>query len=277
MTGLPVTEIDGVPVSKIICGTNPFFGYSHFTRARDMWLRRYFTDSRIAKVLSKAFSLGINALISAPEPRLVPILSELRRKGVSMQWICTPGGGPIKGLEEGIRWCAENEVAICMPHQSYTDNNLVPARNDLIGYRKISKMIREYGMVPGLSTHRPETIVTMDKSGMDVQTYVLPFNSIGFLSYVEVEWVSQVFRRSRRPIVAIKPLAAGRITPQVGLPFVVRGIKEEDPIAIGFCSPLEVEEDVEIVLSAMKGQPSELELTTSRSKSVLEGQKDRHE
>ena len=95
-----------------------------------------------------------------------------------------------------------------MPHQSYTDNNLVPSSNELIGYRKISKMIREFGMVPGLSTHRPETIVTMGASGMDVQTYVLPFNSIGFLSYVEVEWVSQVFKNSRKPIIAIKPLPA---------------------------------------------------------------------
>jgi len=38
---------------------------------------------------------------------------------------------------------------------------------------KISEMIRKYKMIPGLSTHVPESIVYSDESGLDVETYTL--------------------------------------------------------------------------------------------------------
>ena len=266
-----MTKIGDLCISRIICGSNPFFGYSHFTRARDMWMRSYFTDERINEILRKACQLGINALISGIQDRLYSILCDLRREGFEMHWICTPGGSTLDEVEEGIIWCREHDVQICMPHQNYTDNNLIPAQNELTGYDQLAEIIRSSGMIPGLSTHRPETIVTMDRAGKDIETYVLPFNIIGFLSNVEVEWVRRVINNSPKPIIAIKPLAAARVTPEVGLPFVLRGIKNIDAVAIGVCHILELEEDLQIVRSILSGQFKDLPLTTSRSKAIFEG------
>jgi hypothetical protein len=124
-------------------------------------------------------------------------------------------------------------------------------------------------MIPGLSTHRPETISSMDRSGKDVETYVLPFNSIGFLSGVEVEWVRKVITSSTKPVISIKPLAAGRITPEIGLPFVLRSIRDKDAMALGFSSVLEVEEDMEIVRGIISDSPEDIPLSTSRSKAIF--------
>jgi hypothetical protein len=270
MNSLPLTRIGDLDISRIVCGTNPFFGFSHFTRARDMWQKAYFTDARIKKIMSRACQLGINAVVSGPQERLDKVLRELGRKGHEMHWICTPGGSTVEEVEGGITWCKDHNVKICMPHQNYTDNNLVPAREELVGYGRIRKAIRSGGMIPGLSTHRPETVVTMDRSGEDVETYVLPFNAQGFLSNVEVEWVSRVISNSHKPIIVIKPLAAGRITPEVGLPFVLRAIKESDAVAIGFSSIFELEEDLQIVGSTLSSRPEELPLSTSRSKAIFD-------
>ncbi len=269
--GLPFTRIGNLEISKIVCGTNPFFGFSHFTRARDMWMREYFTDDRIKAVIRKACQLGINAVVSGTVDRLFHILCDLRKEGSNLHWICTPGGSTIEEVETGIRWSAEHELRICMPHQNFTDAHLAPTENQVIGYDRLAALIRSLGMVPGLSTHRPETIVVMDRAMKDVETYIVPYNILGFLSNVEVEWVRRVIRNSPKPILVIKPLGAARITPEVGLPFVLKSIKERDAVCLGFSSVQEVEEDLEIVRATISGDDSDLPLTTSRSKAIFEG------
>lgn len=269
MKGLPSTRIGNLRISKVVCGTNPFFGYSHFTRARDLWMKEYFTDERIREVLERSNDLGVNAVLSGNNERLFAILRELGKEGREIHWICTPGGSTADEVKEEVRWCADHDVRICMPHQMYTDHNLITSRDDLLGYDGIADMIRSLGMIPGLSTHRPETIPSMDRAGKDVETYVLPFNSIGFLSGVEVEWVRKVINDSPKPVIGIKPLAAGRVTPEIGLPFVLRSIKEIDAVAVGFSSVLEVEEDMEIVSGIISDRQGDIPLSTSRSKSVF--------
>jgi hypothetical protein len=269
MAEIPTIKIEGLGISKVICGSNPFFGYSHFTRSRDMWMREYFTDERIKSVMRRASELGINSILSGIQERLHKIIQELAEEGHEYHWICTPGGETAKDVEKEVLWCAEHDVAVCMPHQMYTDHNLVSSRGELLGYDDLAAVIRDRGMIPGLSTHRPETIVTLDRAGADVAVYLHPFNSLGFLANVEVEWIRRVISNSPKPIIAVKPLAAARLTPEVGLPFVLRSIKSGDALALGFSNTMEVEEDLEIVRSVLHGSGEDLPPTTSRSKSIF--------
>ncbi len=271
MRGLPTVQIGGLAISKVICGTNPFFGFSHFTRARDLWMKQYFTDDRIKEIMGRACELGVNAVVSGIQDRLHAILRDLRAEGLEMHWICTPGGNNAEEVMQGAVWCRDHDVEICMPHQMYTDNNLLPAQNDLLGYDRIAEKIRSLGMIPGLSTHRPETIVTMDRAGKDVEAYILPLNPIGFLCPFEVEWVQRIICNSSKPVITIKTMAAGRVTPEIGLPFALRAVKPTDPLALGFSSVQEVEEDLQLVRSVLSGRAEDMPLTTSRSKAVLGG------
>ena len=56
----------------------------------------------------------------------------------------------------------------------------------------------QYGMIPGLSTHMPESVVYADESGLDVDTYIQMYNSMGFLMQVEVDWVAQIIREREK-------------------------------------------------------------------------------
>jgi len=76
---------------------------------------------------------------------------------------------------------------------------------------RVCKMIRDRGMVAGLSTHMPETPVYADESGLDVETYIQIYNAAGFLMQVEVDWVHRVIHEARKPVMTIKPMAAGRL------------------------------------------------------------------
>jgi len=67
---------------------------------------------------------------------------------------------------------------------------------------------RERGMLPGLSTHMPETVTYADESGLDIETYIQLYNSMGFLMQVEVDWVLNIIKSAKKPVMTIKPMAA---------------------------------------------------------------------
>jgi len=266
----PMTKIGGIEVSRMLCGSNPFFGFSHFSNARSTWLRRYFTIERIVEVLEKCVALGINGVVSGPREDMYRALRELEDKtGQHMVWVCTPGGQTAEEVRKDIKWIAEHGAEICLTHPSYTDTHLIKAENRIEGIEPLLAMMRDLGMIPGVSTHRAETIVACDAAGYDVETYILPLNVMGFLCSVETPWQSRIIRNARKPVICIKPLAAGRLMPYEALNYVYNSIKPADTVAVGFLSPEEVEEDVTIALNILKEQGAPVELPSTRSTQIL--------
>ncbi|MFH1738676.1 MAG: hypothetical protein ABIH23_06685 [bacterium] len=266
----PRTSVGGIEISRMICGTNPFYGYSHYSPARDTWLRRYFTMERIVEVMEACANAGINAVMSSPDERTERAIEEVKRStGAEFVWICTPGSRDFEETKESIRWAADHGAKICMPHMCFTDSHLVPGENRLIHAEEITELIRSLGMVPGLSTHRPETITTCDEAGYDFASYIQPYNVAGFLCHYETDWLQRVFNRSPKPIMCVKPLAAGSVLPGAGLRFVWSTIKPIDLVVLGMISPEEVQEDVEFSLNAIAGIAKEQELAFTRSKKML--------
>jgi len=274
MSDFPMTSIGGIPVSRVVCGTNPFLGFSHFSHSRDAWLRRYFTVERIIEVLEVCREFGLNTIIG-PTSELAwkATRDHERQTGHHWVWLCTPGGRTWKDVVPGVKWCADHGTEVCLPHQGYTDNNLVTAEDRIEGAPELLQTIRDHGMIPGWSTHRPETILVSDKAGYDVETYILPYNSIGFLCPVETDWTGHVIRETPKPVICIKPLGAGRIMPPTGLGFVINSNKFIDTVAIGFMGPEEAKEDLTIArdLLEQRGQQAakEYELQYTRSKASL--------
>ena len=267
---LPMTNIGGLEISRLICGSNPFGGFSHFSAARDRWLRKHFTVERITEVLERCAVHGINAVVSGINEPLGQALQALHKQtGFHMNWICTPSGPDLKTCLDGIQWCADNHVEICMPHPSYTDPNLHVEEGVIVGAEEICARVRELGMIPGFSTHRPETVTVGDRAGYDIETYIQIYNAIGFLCAVETDWEQRIINNTPKPIICIKPLAAGRIMPPTGFLFVYNTIKPIDTVACGFLSTDEVDEDVEIVQQILAGQSVEVELQETRSKAAL--------
>ncbi len=270
MASLPMTNIGGIDVSRVTCGTNPFNGFSHFSHARDMWLKGYFTKERIVEVLEAAREEGINAILGPPsELNYEAIREHERQTGHKWVWMCTPEARKWKDVVPGVKWCADHGVDICMPHQGFTDNNLIVADERIDGAEELLQVIRDHGMIPGWSTHRPETLIITDKRGYDVAAYILPYNCAGFLCQVETDWTGRLIREAQKPVIVIKPLGAGRIMPPTALNFVFSTIKPVDTVAIGFMSAQELHEDLKIVREVLENRVTDVELQYTRSKAPL--------
>lgn len=267
MQNFPMTQIGGYDISRMIIGTNTFFGYSHFSAAKDVWLRRYFTDERIHEMLVACVECGLNATVSMPMERYRRIMDAVEKQaGRHIIWFATPGGATKEELKDNCKLAADLGAEFCMPHTSYTDTHLNAAENIIYTMDEIFEHIRKLGMKTGFSTHLPGTLITGEKGGYDPDCYILPLNSIGFLCLVETDWQSRIIRQCPKPVICIKPLGAGRILPPTALDFVYRFIKPIDTVCVGMTSPEEVRENTAIALECLEGLKRQEEMTFSRSK-----------
>ncbi len=269
---LPCTQIGPHKISRLVCGSNCFNGFSHFSEAKSKWFAKYFTVERIAEVLEYAQGLGVNALVSSARPKVAEARELVaERTGKLMTWIATTNGSvDLEDHKEKIRFLRDYKAEYCLIHGGYTDSYLNVGKGTIEGAEELLAFIRENGMIPGLSTHRPEALTVADKAKYDVEVYILPINSMGFLCPVETPWVAKVIRATTKPVVAIKPLAAGRLIPQDGLGFVYSVIKDIDTVAVGVASPEEIEEDVAIAEDILTGKAvSATRAPYSPSKAIL--------
>lgn len=277
MTEFPRTTVGGVGLPRMIIGTNWFLGYSHTSLAKDDFIKELQSRDRIAEILAVFLERGIDAIMAPPSQFLEDAIRDAEdRVGRCMIRILTPsfsirrGGPPEDEPRIALDRCRELGATFCLPHQCVTDA-LVDRMHDVIrDIGKYTRMIRKRGMIPGLSTHMPETVVFADKTGADVETYIQIYNAAGFLMQVEVDWVMRIIREAKKPVMTIKPLAAGRLQPVVGLAFVWNTIREQDMVTIGVLTPDEAHEVIELSLDLLHRRLPQHDLQRTRSKHSLE-------
>ena len=278
MSAFPRTEVGGVSLPRMIIGTNWFLGYSHTSSAKSKFITQYQTADNIASVMEVFLQFGIDAVIGLLDrhPILVDAIEEAQnRTGKRLIVMDTPGLPIADGkldLDAAARALdrsAELGARFCMPHASVTDVLIDRCTKTIRQMDEVCAMIRERGMIPGLSSHCPETPGYADASGLDVATYIQMYNAAGFMMSVEVDWACQLIHDAVRPVLTIKPLAAGRLLPLVGLAFVWSTLRDEDMVAVGTMSPEEAREDIEISLSILDRRAPEVTLQTTRSKESL--------
>lgn len=267
----PVIKIEGVEISRLICGTNTFNGYSHFSNAKDEWTRRYFTVEKVVEVLEKCQDLGINSLLGPVNEKTSLAQEMLISKGRKpMEWISTTLGSlDIDVLKAEIKQAANMGHKLHAIHCSFVDSHLATYKQEITDLEILLKYIRDLGMIPGISTHRPETLSVIKTKKYDVNFINLPFNVTGFLCNLEVNWIARIIQDIDIPIINIKPLAAGRLMPEEALPFCYKNIKSIDAVAIGLMSPEEAEEDAIIALNCLTDAQDNRELLATPSKSTI--------
>jgi hypothetical protein len=86
---------------------------------------------------------------------------------------------------------------------------------------------------------------------------------------IEVDWGLRIIQEAQKPVITIKPLAAGRLIPLVGLCFVWNTVREQDLVAIGTTTPDEAKEVIELSMDFIERRQPDNRLQYTRSKSVL--------
>jgi hypothetical protein len=275
----PRTSVAGIDLPRMIVGTNWMIGYSHTSPAGDSLIKERHSDRKsIAAILEVFVAQGIDAVIAPFEGNKALIdgvkLAE-DRTGTAITRIDTPiinvddNRDARREAEARIAGSASIGVALCLPHHSSVEQLVNKNLEQIPRLPEYLSMIRDHGMVPGLSAHMPELVIYSDKNDYDVETYIQIYNCAGFLMQIEVEYVNKVIWNARKPVITIKPLAAGRVSPFVGLTFSFATIRPTDMVAVGCFTPAEAAEDVEIALAAIERRQSDLEGRESPNRTAI--------
>jgi hypothetical protein len=275
MSAFPRTMVGGISMPRLICGSNWMLGFSHTSKAKDRFIKELFdTPQKAADVIEVFARAGCNAYMSGTSEFVSQALREVeQRTGTPMLWVATPHWNPVGDFDAWKRTVDETKqlgATFCYPHMCTTDPR-VDRANDCLApdLCELLRIVRSFELIPGLSTHMPEAITCADACGADVESYVQPYNAAGFLCQVETDWIQQVIHHAQKPVMTIKPLAAGRLLPPTGLAFVWNTIRDCDMVTIGTMSTYEAEEAIELSLAQLEKRDASVELQFTRSKKTL--------
>jgi hypothetical protein len=238
------------------------FGWSHTGHAADVQIKKtHSTVDATLSVINAFLEYGIDAWMApfSSDPNCEDKIKRIEdRIGKKLILIDTPffnvddSEAARKEAKAIIKKSAELGCTFCLIHHSTCEQLVNKNKKTIDRLPDYTDMIRENGMIPGLSAHMPEVIQYSDLNGYDVETYIQIFNCVGFMMQVEIEYIIRVIHAAKKPVMTIKPMAAGRITPYVGLTFNWNVLREQDMITAGCITEDEAHEDVEISLAALE-------------------------
>lgn len=275
----PRTTVGGVSLSRMIIGTNWMLGWSHTGAAADCLIRkRHASAEPIAALVETFLRAGVDTLmapLAGKDHLLAGIRMAEERAGRKTILIDTPvinvddTPGARAAAEKVISESKRNGATFCLLHHSSVEQLVNKNRQTIDRLPDYLKMIRDHGLIPGLSAHMPELVVYSDQNGYDVETYIQIYNCAGFLMQVEVEYINKVIWNAKKPVMTIKPMAAGRVTPFVGLNFAWSTLRPCDMVTLGCLTPEEAAEDIEISLAAFEHRAPALAGRASPSKTAI--------
>ena len=282
MNDFPRTLVGGVSMPRMIIGSNWFLGYSHCTPSKDKLIHASFEDYRkLADMLEVFLRAGVDAVMGLGRNELLQAGVREAEQRVGRKCIivstpslphdrCTAANGfamdEIRRLLDAEAACG---ATFCMPHTSTTDDMVDNCAREVRHMAGVFAEMRQRGLVPGLSTHLPQTIVFTDETSLDAETYICIYNAMGFLMPLEVDWTQRIIHRAKKPVMTIKPMASGQLRPFQALTFVWSTLRPQDMVTVGCMTPDEALEVIELSLSILERRSADMQLQETRSKATF--------
>ncbi|HPA46678.1 MAG TPA: hypothetical protein PK395_13010 [bacterium] len=231
---LPKIKLGDLEVSRLILGSNPFFGFSHQGKEKDEEMREYYTDERIMAVLDEAAALGVTAVAAPPYERWIALFAKYIANGGKIRiWIAQPDVEPEK-MKTAIADAAQGGAkaifvqGACVERQ-FRENHL-DVLKDWVEY------IRSFNLPAGLASHRPDVHLVAEEKGFPTDFYFQCFFQPGAEDTYHMEDRKKAvatIRKIDKPVVAYKILAAGRLSAEEGFEFAFKHLREKDGVCVG--------------------------------------------
>jgi len=232
-------------ISRLICGSNPFLGYSYLGSHTDRQMRDYYTTDRIVETLLKCEELGISTHQSSSRH---DYLGMLRERESNMKVITLTSG------QETIESDIDNARPIALSHHGgVTDRLFAEGKSNVV--HDYVKAVKDKGILAGVSAHNPNVIKKIADEGWEVDFFMTCFYYLtrkmeqpellptlpvgGYHFYKEdPEVMTSVIRQVEQPCLAFKILGAGRQCSSqekviAAFKFAFENIKPTDGVIVG--------------------------------------------
>jgi hypothetical protein len=271
---IPTVLFGKTKITRLIIGSNPFYGYSHSTRALDLCMREWFTQDRRMEVLHAAERNGINTWQLHYDTQPMADFARYRAEGGKMHLILLADFELMKNPKLLPEVAKLGPLGIAH-HGNRTDERFRNGQKELV--RDFLKAVRDTGVMVGLSAHNPGVIDTVESEGWDLDYYQACLYRVSRTpeetraqfgeaplgeAFMEKdpERMCKMIRQTKRPCLAFKLLGAGRTsnTPvalERSYRFAFSNIKPGDAAIVGMFPKFrdEVKENADLVRRVLAG------------------------
>ena len=231
---LPTVRLGKLEVSRFILGSNPFWGYSHKSKALDEEMKRFHTDERIMQILDEAAECGVTTLASPPDERWVRLWARyLDRGGRLKTWISQCHGMPEQMLTEIDRSVKGGAKAIFI-QGARVEEQYDAGRFDTL--RSWVDRVKEAGLPAGCAAHNPEIHPELERRKFPTDFYYQCFYYVSRSEdypAAEREKAVATILKIEKPVIAYKILAAGRLPASEGFEYAFNHIRRKDGVCVG--------------------------------------------
>jgi hypothetical protein len=232
--GLPTVRLGPLEVSRLILGSNPFWGYSHKSAQLDEEMRRHHTDERIIQILDEAAACGLTAVASPPDERWTKLWTRYAESGGQLKiWISQCHGAPEQMIQEIDRSVKAGAKAIFI-QGARVEEQFGKGRFDTL--RGWIEHIKEAGLPAGAAAHWPEVHPELERRKFPTDFYYqCMYNASKTDDYspAEREKAAATIAGLAKPVIAYKILAAGRLTAAEGFEYAFNHIRRKDGVCVG--------------------------------------------
>jgi len=261
-------------ITRLIIGSNPFYGYSHFNRTLDQLMREWYTQDRRMEVLHACERQGINAWQAHYDDQVLEDFKRYRAEGGKMQLVLLADFALMQNPKLLPEAAKLGPLGIAH-HGNRTDERF---RNGETGKIKdFLKAVRDSGVMVGLSTHNPAVVDTAEGENWDVDYYQCCLYRVTRTpeearaefgeapigeTFMEKdpERMCKMIRQTRKPCLAFKLFGAGRTSTsskhvERAFGFAFANIKPTDAVIVGMYPRFkdEVRENTEVVRRILAG------------------------
>jgi hypothetical protein len=271
---IPTVKFGKTDITRLIIGSNPFYGYSHTNRTLDQCMREFYTQDRRMEVLHAAERNGINTWQLHYDTQPMADFARYRAEGGKMHLILLADFELMKNpklLPEVVKTAAPLGIA---HHGNRTDDRFRLGQKDLV--RDFLKAVRDAGVMVGLSAHNPGVIDTVESEAWDLDYYQACLYRVSrtveetraqfgeaplgepFMEK-DPERMCKMIRQTKKPCLAFKLLGAGRASAnpaavERAYRFAYSNIKPGDAAIVGMFPKFrdEVKENAELVRAVLR-------------------------
>jgi len=250
---MPMIKVGKVAFSRIILGSNPFFGFAH-GNPQGAGMREWYTPERIKAAMDDAADHGITAVWTPAYGHWIKLWLEYKEKGGKLKyWFGQPDAGGEDGMKKAIQACIDNGAkAICIQGVQI-DNMMRHKRYD--GIKAWLEQIRSAGLPAGMASHQSDTHLKAEDLKLPTDYY---HQCMGVPERYTGEFREKplaTMRKIDKPVIGYKVLGAGRLKPAEAIPHVLKNCKPIDGICVGVYpnnNPHQIRENVELTIAATK-------------------------
>ncbi len=262
---IPKVKFGNVEISRLVLGSNPFYGFAHYNNNFAASMREWYTQDMVCEVMHRANGYGINAFNYVNMGRALEDFARFQAEGGQMHLIAQ-----VTAADDAAAMVARFKPLALQRRGEEID---AAFRNGtLSGEREWCKMARGLGVLVGVGTHKPEVIELVEEQGWDIDFYA---GCVYNRTRSEEEWrqvlngellemprdiylqsdpprIYKVMRQTSKPCFAFKILAAGRVADkdvEQAFRTAYSSIKPSDAVYVGVFPRFkdELKQNVEIV------------------------------